>query len=84
MSEGPGRVQRNGAHPEEWGTSRGMGHILGGHGVTHCCCLCGSLPGRGGGEDAWLGSGHVRISMGAMGGTTLWLLQSRARMRMCV
>ena len=38
----------------------------------------------GGEEDVWLGSGRVHISMGAMGSVTSWLLQSRARMHMCV
>ena len=58
------------------GASRGMGHVLGGHGrLIACCRLWGGSPGHGGGEeDVWLGSGRVRISMGAMDSATsrLW------------
>ena len=52
--------QRAGVHPEEWGMSWVvMGRLI------VCHHLWGSLPGHGGGkEDAWLGSGHVRISGG--------------------
>ena len=66
--------------PEEWDMSWVvMGQLI------KCRHLWGGSPGhRGGEEDASLGSGHVHISMGAMGGAMSWLIQSRTRMHMCV
>ena len=79
MSEGAGHVRGAGARPED-GAHPGWSWD-----VITCRHLWGGSPGRGGSEDdAWLGSGHVRISMGAMDGATSWLLRSSARMRMSV
>ena len=70
--------QRGRGASRGWGTSWVvMGRLIA------CCRLWGGSPGCGGSkEDAWLGSGRVCISMGAMDGATSWLLRSRARMRM--
>ena len=73
MSEGPERVQRNGARPGwSWGNSS-------------CVAVCGAVClDAGVAKKASLGSRHGRISMGAMGSAMSWLLQSRTRMCMCV
>ena len=80
--DGDGTLRGGRARQRGWGMSRGMRHVLGGHGATHRVSpSVGRFAWTRGGEDVWLGSGRMHISMGAMGGATSWLLQSRARMR---